>query len=133
MPENYPRELKILGDRIRKRRLELGLFQRQVAEAIGVDADTIWRWERNATGPPVRYIPRIIRFLGYNPFPIPRALPERLLAARKALGLTQEALAKRLAVDPVSLCMWERGKRRLSKRLLRIVEIFLRTHHLEFN
>src|ERR1700720_743605 len=33
----YPKELKTLGDHIRRRRLDLGLLQRQVAQLISVD------------------------------------------------------------------------------------------------
>jgi len=40
----YPKELKTLGDHIRKRRLDLGLVKRQVAERIGVSEATIYNW-----------------------------------------------------------------------------------------
>ena len=66
-PPNYPCVLNTLGDHIRKRRLELGLYQREVASKIGVDESTVYRWERNETSPPSRFIPQIINFLGYNP------------------------------------------------------------------
>jgi hypothetical protein len=38
-----------------------------VAELIGVDLFTVLNWERGATKPKFRYLPAIIRFLGYNP------------------------------------------------------------------
>jgi len=41
---------RTLGERIRKWRLEQGLFQRDVAKIIGVDEMTIVNWERNWTG-----------------------------------------------------------------------------------
>jgi len=41
----YPQELKTIGDYIRKRRLDLRLFQRQVAQLLGVDVDSICHWE----------------------------------------------------------------------------------------
>ena len=66
----YPKEFKTLGDHIRKRRLDLRLFQEQVSEQIGVDEDTIFRWEGNKSKPQVQFIPAIIKFLGYNPLPI---------------------------------------------------------------
>ena len=67
----YIQELNTLGDHVRTRRLNLGLFQRHVAEQIGVDEDTICRWENNETCPSVQHIPAIIGFLGYNPLPAP--------------------------------------------------------------
>ena|SRR5215831_1555163 len=67
-----------LGDHIRKRRLELGLFQRQVAEKIGVDMMTIWNWECNESSPQIQFFPAIIKFLDYNLFPLPDS-PRRSL------------------------------------------------------
>jgi len=49
----YSKELKILEDHIRKRRLDQGLTQRQVAGIIGVNKGTIGNWETNATQPTV--------------------------------------------------------------------------------
>jgi transcriptional regulator with XRE-family HTH domain len=99
-PEHYPKEINSLGDHIRTRRLNLKLLQRQVAEHIGVNAATITNWERNASNPVVRYMPAIIKFLGYDPLPPASSLPEHLAAARRELGLTQRRMAERLGVDP---------------------------------
>jgi transcriptional regulator with XRE-family HTH domain len=72
----YPKELKTLGDHIRKRRLDLGLFQRQVAEQIGVDETTIWNWECHKSSPQVHNISAVVRYLGYDPLPVPELFPE---------------------------------------------------------
>jgi DNA-binding XRE family transcriptional regulator len=40
-----------LGERIRKWRLERGLFQRDLAKLIGVDEMTIVNWEKGKTKP----------------------------------------------------------------------------------
>jgi len=45
----YPKELVTLGDHIKKRRLDLGLFQKDVAVAIGVGTCTITNWEKDRT------------------------------------------------------------------------------------
>ena len=68
-PKGYPLEPKTLGDHIRKHRMDLKLFQHQVAEQLGVDKSTIHNWERNFNTPDTRLVPRIIEFLGYSPFP----------------------------------------------------------------
>lgn len=44
--------------------------------------------------PTIRYMPAIIAFLGYNPYPAPQTLPEKLLAARRRLGLTRRQMAE---------------------------------------
>jgi DNA-binding XRE family transcriptional regulator len=67
-PCQYPKLLNTLGDHIRNRRLDLGLFQSKVAEQIGVDTTSIHNWEGNKSAPAIRHIPAILRFLGYNPF-----------------------------------------------------------------
>ena len=53
-----------IRDHIRKKRLDLGLTQIEVAEIIGVKESTVWNWE-HGTEPELRHIPKIIEFLGY--------------------------------------------------------------------
>jgi transcriptional regulator with XRE-family HTH domain len=60
----YPTELKTIGDHIRKRRLDLGLLQREVAERVRSDVMTILNWEKNRTKPKARHMPAIRAFLG---------------------------------------------------------------------
>ncbi len=60
-----------MGDHLRKRRLDLGLSQKDVALRLEVDQGKIWRWENNKTSPAMRDLSRIIAFLGYNPYPEP--------------------------------------------------------------
>ena len=71
LPPFYPKELITLGDHLRKRRLDLGLLQKDVANKIGVNKATITNWELNHTFPEIRYIPAIIEFLGYWPYDTP--------------------------------------------------------------
>jgi DNA-binding XRE family transcriptional regulator len=52
---------------MKKRRVDLGLFQREVASQIGADPWTIANWEKGKTKPAVRFIPHILAFLGYDP------------------------------------------------------------------
>ena len=59
----YPKELKTLGDHLRKRRLDLKLLQKEVAQKLGVNQDTICNWENNRTSPTLRFIPKIVEFL----------------------------------------------------------------------
>src|SRR2546426_2892467 len=42
--EAYPKTLKTVGDHLRKRRLDLKLYQKDVAKAIGVDSLTSRNW-----------------------------------------------------------------------------------------
>jgi DNA-binding XRE family transcriptional regulator len=107
----YPKTLETLGDHVRKKRLDLGLIQRNVADQIGVSESTIYNWERNSNSPQVHQIPAVIRFLGYNPFPSEVSFADTLMVARRMLGLSQKAMAERLGIDPGTLKNWENGKR----------------------
>lgn len=55
-------------------------------------------------------MPAIIRFLGYNPFPEPTNIPERLLAKRRAMGWSIEDAAGQLGVDAGTWGAWECGQ-----------------------
>ena len=125
-PDGYPRALRTLGDHLRRRRLDLGLLQREVAEKLGVTKDSIHNWETNRKSPQLRFVPRIIEFLGYVPYDTQsEALGKRIVVRRRRLGLTQKELARRLGVDPSTLGRWERSEGRPSKRLLERMKALL--------
>ena len=63
------------------------------------------------TTPTFPYWPKIIEFLGYSPFDPAWSRGERLTWIRRYLGLSQEAMARRLRVDPGTLARWEQGER----------------------
>jgi transcriptional regulator with XRE-family HTH domain len=119
LPKAYPKELKTPGDHLRKRRLDLKLLQKEVAEKLGVDEATIYNWENNRSSPKLHYIPKIIEFLGYVPFNgEPKTLGERIVNYRCLLGITQKELARQLVIDPSTLGRWERNKAKPQKGLL---------------
>jgi transcriptional regulator with XRE-family HTH domain len=105
-----PKTLKTWGDHVTKRRLEQGLLQREVARDLGVDETTIHNWERGHSDPALRFIPAIIRFLGYTlGTPTANSFGERIASIRRIQGLSQKRLAKMLEVDPSTVARWERG------------------------
>jgi transcriptional regulator with XRE-family HTH domain len=117
--------LATIGDHLCKRRLDLGLLQRQVAELLGADQCTVTNWELNRTKPVLRFLPGIIRVLGYTPWTAGPSLGERLLAYRRDRGLSQELMARRLGIDPGTLSRWERGLRTPAGRYARRAAAFL--------
>ncbi len=104
----YPPILAGVGDHLRKRRLDLGLRQRDVADRIGSDTTTVTNWELGHTEPGFGWMPAIVRFLGYDPRPAARTVGQALRQHRTGLGITQKELARRLDVDPSTLAHWER-------------------------
>ena len=110
LSRKYPNQINTLGDHIRKRRLDLGLLQKEVSEKIRVDESTIYHWERQRTQPEIRFIARIIEFLGYDPIPQPKSFPEKLKTYRLRMGLSQKKLAIKLGIDPSTILKWEKGR-----------------------
>lgn len=119
-------EPQTLGEHIKKRRLSLKLYQREVAERLGVDTSTVLNWEKGLTvDPPIRLIPTILAFLGYNPFPTPITLSERMLAARRIKGWTMREAAQALGVDPCTWQTWEStGTIKWSRYQMKIETLF---------
>ncbi len=115
-----------VGDHIRKRRLGLKLFQKDVAEQLGVNKTSIFNWEANTSAPEIRYMPAIIDFLGYDPLPEAEGWGERLVRYRTSLGMTQKEASRRLGVDQGTLAKWEHGKREPQGAFLARVKRFLR-------
>ena len=89
--------------------MDLGLRQSDVADRVGVRTSTVNYWEKNRFNPEVQYMPKIVKFLGYDPFgPPPASFSLQLRAARVAAGLTRRQLAARLGAHPGTVAEWER-------------------------
>ena len=52
-----------LGEHIKKRRIDLGLTQREVARRIGANPWTLGNWEKGKTQPAKRFIAAITDFI----------------------------------------------------------------------
>ena len=75
--------------------------------------------EKNRVKPSLAQIPKIIEFLGRDPFvKETEGLGERIREYRRVHGLTQKKLAEQLEVDQSTLAGWEKEEHRFSKRLL---------------
>ncbi len=99
IPKPYDFEPTTFGDHLRKRRLILGLTQAEMATQLGVNEWTVGNWENDATKPVLRFIPAIIRFLGYDPeAPQPGAIAD-----------TPQGEAPGTRVEPEAGCPTPRG------------------------
>ena len=87
-PNGYPVQVITIGDYIGKACFDRGLWHKQVAEIIGVTVSSINNWEHNHAEPKLRYIPAIIKFLGYNPVSCPDDVLERLRWYKWTSGLS---------------------------------------------
>ena len=108
-----------LGEKLLNKRLEFGLFQKDVAAFIGVCEDTVRLWESNIVKPFYKYCPNIIKFLGYNPFDFDETtLGGKLMKYQYIQGLSQKALAKRLEVDESTLVHYKNNKHKPTKKTM---------------
>ena len=111
LPKSIPINPQTLGEHIRKRRMELRLFQRDIAAIFNVSEDCITYWENNRSEPQIRYYPPIFGFLGYCPFEFDTStFAGKIKSYRYLNGLTQKQFAKLMNVDPATVSRWEDGK-----------------------
>src|SRR5690606_25635812 len=80
----------------------------QLSRALGVTESTIYNWESNLHHPPVSQCQKAIQFIGYDPFPKPNTLAERMISFRRLNGLRVKDAAAIASVDPCSWSSWER-------------------------
>jgi len=92
------------------------LWQKQVAKEIGCSKASLTNWEKGHAEPELRFLPAILRFLGYDPRPEPTTFGDRLKHAREGRGFSQAALAEALVVDEGTLRGWELGAHRPGRR-----------------
>jgi transcriptional regulator with XRE-family HTH domain len=123
----YTAEPRTVGEHLKSVRLDRGMQQRDAAREIGCDPGTLLNWEKGRVAPDIRFWPAILAFLGYDPRPEPAGFGGRIRAAREAEGLSEEALARRLGLDPGTVVAWERGEvGRAYSRIWRVFERYLR-------
>ena len=60
---------KLLGEQLRENRAASRLLLNQAARELGVSVASFGQWESNRAFPSACYHPRIVAFLGFNPFP----------------------------------------------------------------
>jgi len=66
-----PKEPTTIGGHLRRRRLQLRIFQLEAAHRLGVSTVSLSRWECDKVYPTVPHHPRIVAYLGYDPFERP--------------------------------------------------------------
>jgi transcriptional regulator with XRE-family HTH domain len=116
--EKYPDICRTWGDWIKCRRLDLKLTKRQLSRRFNVDDVTIYLWEKNRVRLSLVQIPKIIEFLGNDPFEKEtESLGARIRGYRRAHGLSQKKLGEQLGVDQTTVAAWERGEYRPTQKL----------------
>jgi DNA-binding XRE family transcriptional regulator len=97
----------------------LNLTKVQLSINLNVSDITIYLWEKNKVQPSLAQIPKIIEFLGCDPFERETAnIGDKIREYRRVHGLTQRKLAAQLGIDNTTLASWERREHRPAKKLL---------------
>jgi transcriptional regulator with XRE-family HTH domain len=104
-------EPKTIGEHIKKKRLVEGLFLEQLAAHLGVTESTVINWEKGHNRVALHLRPRVIEFLGYDPYPpVAETVGQKMRAKRQGLGLSIKQMARRMNVDESAWGNWERDE-----------------------
>jgi len=126
LPIKAPVNPQTLGEHIRKRRIELRLFQKDLAAIFNVSEDCITYWENNRSEPQIQYYPPIFGFLGYCPFEFDETtFRGRLKAYKWRNGLSNTKLGKLLDIHGSTILAWENGKSQPQQKHLEKLEMML--------
>ena len=105
-----------MGDHLHKRRLDLGLDQKQAAAQLGVDPESLRNWETGRMEPACRFYPALLDFLGYNPLPEGQTRGQRIFRMRVTKGWSRKALAKIAGVDEATVSRLEDNRPGMATR-----------------
>ena len=137
---------KTLGEQLRKRRFDSGLRQAEVAKKLEISNRTLSCWECDRIYPTWEYWPRIIGYLGYDPFTEPSlgsrkcnetrgvafsslenpvSLGKKLIKRRLETRKSRLHCAREMGVSVKTLAAWERDCRDPSTELKGRIVAFL--------
>lgn len=108
----------MLGDHIRKKRLDLDLTQKEIARRLGTSSCTVRNWEKGRTSVALRYYRKVIEFLGYNPLPKAQTQGDAVRRERLARSWSHRHLASISGVDEETVRRLEANTPNMTKRAL---------------
>jgi len=105
--------------------LQLSLKQAEVASVIGVSEACITFWENNRSYLQIKHYPKIIAFLGYNPFPVDiSTLGGKVTKHRIEKGLSHRKFGELVGVDASTIAAWEQNTHKpSSKAVIKMKEL----------
>ena len=136
------KEPTTLGQHLKKKRFTAGLRQKQTAVKLGVSARTLSLWECDRIVPAWSFQPRLIAYLGYDPFTgltpgkpkgnetscvafltqdAPVTTGQKIKQRRLKLRKTRKQLASKLGVSIKTLWGWETNRWQPSPKCRQLV------------
>lgn len=117
-----PENPQTLGEHILRKRLQLRLLQKEVAEQISVTEDSITGWENGRSTPMLHLYPAIIAFLGYYPFDMDTStVLGQIEFVRYSNGWSFERMVEEFGVNSTTVQEWyfnNRIHREVHKKIL---------------
>lgn len=141
-----PKQPQTIGQHLRKKRFELGIRQAEAARQLRVSKRTLGLWECDRTYPTWSFQPRVIAYLGYDPFTdpalgrpkgneasgvaflssgVPLSLGQHIAKRRMELKKTRKKCAEELGVSVKTLWSWETNRHQPSTVLRERIVGFL--------
>jgi len=108
LPSQVIENPQTIGQHLRNRRIALGLKQIEVSKILGVTEDSITYWENEGSKPQIQFYPKIVGFLGYNPYQVEEiTVGGKIRNYRVKNGLNFRRLSELTGFDPQTLALWE--------------------------
>jgi DNA-binding transcriptional regulator YiaG len=129
-----------LGGHLRRRRLQLKIFQSEAARRMKVSNRTLSLWECDRLYPTWFHWPRIITYLGFDPFinstlgrpkgnessfvaflvsKAPMTIGQKILKQRMEMRKTRSQYAAELGISSKTLWNWEHDRRKPGRSQLK--------------
>lgn len=129
-PRNYPESPATIGEQIRKKRIDSGLTQAELAKILNVSTDSVTYWENNRNKPQIAYYPRIHHFLGFDTATFDETnFRGRLQTYRWRNGISCKDIARLLKVDTSTIRTWEKGLNMPSQKKIDEIEALFQRRH----
>ncbi|MGI9417798.1 MAG: helix-turn-helix domain-containing protein [Geminicoccaceae bacterium] len=123
--KDFKERPETLGEHLKKRRLKAGLTQDEVARVLRISDASYHNWENDYREPMVRFMPRLIKWLGYDPFPEPTTAGEEIISKRRRAGISRKRLAKEMGIDESTLEKIEKSQIVLKPYVVRLISRLL--------
>ena len=134
--DSSPKILKTTGERIRHRREELGISQKDLAETIGTLSQNLYKYEQNiienipsdkveALADALNVSPAYIMGWDLNTAPANSVIPERLHSLRESRGLTLDQVGEYIGVNRATILRYENGNIEISRPVaIKLAELY---------
>lgn len=96
-------------------------MQKEVAKRLRIDDASYMHWERGTRTPSITMLPRLIQFLGYDPFPESMTAGDEIVAKRRRHGISRKSLAKEIGIDESTLEKIEKSRMVLKPYVIRLM------------